>query len=79
MAIARKPQAHRRHTLSLPVPPRTDHLIICQEALEKLHLSKVLVISDQKPMAGFEPATARLRIECSTTEPHRHTLKHNSS
>lgn len=25
-----------------------------------------------KPMAGFEPATARLRIECSTTEPHRH-------
>ncbi len=24
-----------------------------------------------KPMAGFEPATARLRIECSTTEPHR--------
>jgi hypothetical protein len=23
-------------------------------------------------MAGFEPATARLRIECSTTEPHRH-------
>ncbi len=22
-------------------------------------------------MAGFEPATARLRIECSTTEPHR--------
>ncbi len=28
-----------------------------------------------KPMAGFEPATARLRIECSTTEPHRQFLK----
>ena len=27
-----------------------------------------------KPMAGFEPATARLRIECSTTEPHRQTV-----
>ncbi len=23
-------------------------------------------------MAGFEPATARLRIGCSTAEPHRH-------
>lgn len=29
-------------------------------------------------MAGFEPATARLRIECSTTEPHRHTANNYS-
>ena len=25
-----------------------------------------------KPMSGFEPPTVRLRIECSTTELHRH-------
>jgi hypothetical protein len=28
-------------------------------------------------MVGFEPTTARLRIECSTPEPHRHAQLHS--
>lgn len=30
--------------------------------------------SGLEPVVGFEPTTARLRIECSTAELHRQTL-----
>ncbi len=30
-------------------------------------------------MGGFEPPTVRLRIECSTTELHRHRVNHYSN
>ena len=39
---------------------------------ESLVLECLCSLKSLKPMAGFEPATYRLRIDCSTTEPHRH-------